>query len=286
MHEIIYKIVSQEIYNNILECETKNQNNENANYKLYIHIVSKELNNTDHDKYYVGITKRKVKVRWGKNGKNYTGLHIKNAINKYGWDNIEHIVITDKLLKDEAYEIEKSMIAYLHCNEKPYGYNISEGGDGGNRKPVCPVNQYDLDGNYIQSFECIADAARYIGCHRAYITHACKSHCKCHGYQWRYNWDTDVGFYRRKRQREVVQISTDGSQIINIFPSVAYIETQNFGLTASKIHTYMKNVTLIPLHDFYWIYKDDIINNSIKDNNVIKISRKEVEEYELHRKTG
>ena len=285
MHERIYKIASQEISDEILKYETKNQNDKNANYKLYIHIISKELNHSDHDKYYVGITKRKVNVRWGKDGKNYTGTHIKNAINKYGWKNIEHIIITEKLLKDEAFYIESKLIAYLHSNEKAYGYNISKGGDGGNRKAVCPVKQYDLDGNYIQTFDTITNAALAINCNRGDISQACKNHTKSHGYQWRYLKDNDIGYYQRKGQKDILQISSDGTKIINLYPSMAYILHKFSTYNKSSLHHVLNNKENIhTIYGYYWIYKENLINGFYSET--IKLTRKEVEEYELYRKTS
>ena len=56
------------------------------NYKVYIHI------NTTNGKRYYGITCQEVEKRW-KNGKGYyKNKYFTKAINKYGWDNFEHIV--------------------------------------------------------------------------------------------------------------------------------------------------------------------------------------------------
>ena len=100
-------------------------------YKLYIHIVSKKISGHSCDKYYVGITKQdKVNNRW-KNGKGYKGnKHFWRAIEKYGWENIEHQVIVSNLTKQEATNFEKIMIKELKANNFHYGYNITSGGEG------------------------------------------------------------------------------------------------------------------------------------------------------------
>ena len=66
------------------------------------------------------------------NGRGYNTQYFARAINKYGWDNIEHIVIYDDLTEDEAKELEQYMIQWYDTANPNYGYNISLGGEGGN----------------------------------------------------------------------------------------------------------------------------------------------------------
>lgn len=96
------------------------------NYKLYVHIAP-------NGKRYYGITKMKNMNRRWNNGKGYkTNQHFTRAINKYGWDNIQHIVLHEGLDEDEAKELEQYMIQWYDTANRAYGYNISLGGEGGN----------------------------------------------------------------------------------------------------------------------------------------------------------
>lgn len=62
------------------------------NYKVYIHIFPNK-------KVYIGMTCQEPKERW-KRGKAYKeNRHLYNAINKYGWENIEHKILFDNLEK-------------------------------------------------------------------------------------------------------------------------------------------------------------------------------------------
>jgi len=91
-------------------------------YTVYMHI-------TPNKKVYVGLTGRKPKVRWN-NGKHYTAhKHFDNAIKKYGWTNIEHIIIADELTKEEACLLEIDMIKYWNATNRGDGYNSSTGGE-------------------------------------------------------------------------------------------------------------------------------------------------------------
>ena len=82
-------------------------------------------------KMYFGQTCRDVKKRWRNGGKGYKGqTFMWNAIQKYGWYNIEHRIISIGLDKDEADFQEMFYISAYRTNEPEYGYNITSGGDG------------------------------------------------------------------------------------------------------------------------------------------------------------
>ena len=97
---------------------------------VYIH--TNKLNN----KVYIGITNRKPEHRWGKNGSKYNKKQpaFYNAIQKYGWDNFEHIIFADNLTEHEAKHMEIMLIALYKSNcckykNPEYGYNMTDGGD-------------------------------------------------------------------------------------------------------------------------------------------------------------
>lgn len=91
-------------------------------YKVYKHIFP-------NGKIYIGITKQDVKRRW-KNGYGYEiGLPVRNAINKYGWKNIEHIVLFENLNKKDAELKEIELIKEYKSADRNYGYNITNGGN-------------------------------------------------------------------------------------------------------------------------------------------------------------
>lgn len=78
---------------------------------------------------YIGITSKSLQQRWGKDGKRYANNpHFVSAIKKYGWDNIEHLLLFDNLTEEEAKMIEVDLIHYY----KKIGrsYNITDGGEG------------------------------------------------------------------------------------------------------------------------------------------------------------
>ena len=92
------------------------------NYKVYIHIFP-------NNKVYIGITRNRTDIRWA-NGKGYKSQKVmSNAINKYGWKNIEHKVLYENLTKEEAEQKEIELIAFYKSNQRKCGYNIENGGN-------------------------------------------------------------------------------------------------------------------------------------------------------------
>ena len=91
------------------------------NYKLYVHIAP-------NGKKYYGITKMEPEQRWA-NGRGYKNQFFARAINKYGWNNIQHIVLQEGLDEEEAKELEQYMIQWYDTTNHAYGYNVSLGGE-------------------------------------------------------------------------------------------------------------------------------------------------------------
>lgn len=91
------------------------------NYTVYMHI-------SPSGKRYVGITSVEPKTRWGNRGHNYKGQAFENAIKKYGWENIKHIILLTGLSKEEAESKEIELIARYKTTDKRYGYNVENGG--------------------------------------------------------------------------------------------------------------------------------------------------------------
>lgn len=87
-----------------------------------------------NEKKYVGITCRTTMNRWGSDGRKYKGQMVYKAIQKYGWDNINHEIIYSNLTKQEACKKEKELILKYHTwtgDEQCNGYNMSLGGEQG-----------------------------------------------------------------------------------------------------------------------------------------------------------
>ena len=131
-------------------------------------------------KIYIGITRRKPSIRW-KNGKGYhSNIYMQNAINKYGWNNVKHEILNIGLTLKEACDLEKKYIKDYKSYIREFGYNIDLGGTQEKilsdetikklsvvakkqkYKRSRKIYQYDLNGNFIKTWFCIADAVRFL----------------------------------------------------------------------------------------------------------------------------
>lgn len=274
-------------------------------WKVYKHT-------SPSNKVYIGITsKDNPNDRW-KNGKGYTEKqqpYFHRAIEKYGWDNIEHVILFDNLTQEEAFQKEIELISYYDATNKEKGYNVSLGGEAifkgrhhsdetkekisktfkdngihqGKDNPmygtVSPnrgkhhteetkqklseikkkyfeengfseslaeyiekhkrkVNQYDLEGNFIASYDSATQASEIITGNKKgkdTIINVCnRKHNKngaiiksYKGFQWRYAEDCDdIGKYNIKKadhssqEKSIVEIDTDGN-VIKQYNSIA-----------------------------------------------------------------
>ena len=114
------------LYNKV-KCATCvfNKRNISDEYKwtVYMHVFP-------NNKRYIGITHHEdPNIRWGVNGTNYAGQYVYTGIKKYGWDNIEHIILFNNLTLPEAALLEACYIALYSSNNIGYGYTKTCGGE-------------------------------------------------------------------------------------------------------------------------------------------------------------
>ena len=92
-------------------------------YIVYVHI-------TPDGMYYYGVTSQKVERRWGGNGRYYKTTSLYPYIEKFGWDNIQHIVLFKDQTKEDALWIEDFLITTAQedgvCINKQRSGNISK----------------------------------------------------------------------------------------------------------------------------------------------------------------
>lgn len=118
--------------------------NENYNYKIYVHI------NKINGKMYIGQTRQKAELRWRKGLGYQDSPYFWRAIQKYGWDNFDHIILIDNLCQYEADILENELIKKYDTTNGLYGYNLASGGNSPTMneeaKRHCRENHYNVCG--------------------------------------------------------------------------------------------------------------------------------------------
>ena len=93
-----------------------------SNYSVYQHV-------TPDGMYYFGQTSN-IKRRWRCNGAGYKRTALQPYIEKFGWDNIQHIVLFENQSKENALWIENFLIETAQedgvCINKNRSGNVSK----------------------------------------------------------------------------------------------------------------------------------------------------------------
>lgn len=97
-------------------------------YFVYVHV-----NKINGKKYYGQTCAPTPEQRFHKYGSGYRrSPYFWSAIQKYGWDNFEHIILHEGLTKRGADNLEKFYIKKDDTMNPLHGYNQTEGGEGYN----------------------------------------------------------------------------------------------------------------------------------------------------------
>lgn len=106
----------------ISEVDQMNFNCYNREFTVYMHV-------SPNGKRYIGITSQEPKLRWA-GGSGYSdNKHFKSAIDKYGWNNFEHIIVASGLSLKAACKMESDLISKYDTMNQEKGYNHTTGGN-------------------------------------------------------------------------------------------------------------------------------------------------------------
>ena len=121
---------------NMLKNNEQNEK-EIRKFKIYAHV------NKSNGKVYIGQTCKPVHYRWN-DGKGYIGCkYFWNAIQKYGLDNFEHLILFEVNNQELANISEQFLIQKYKSNNPNYGYNILSGGSN-----MCGENNPNYGNKY------------------------------------------------------------------------------------------------------------------------------------------
>ena len=193
---------------------------EENNYCVYMHICP-------NGKKYIGVSNN-INRRWGSMGQEYSQCKkFYYAIRKFGWLNIKHKILEENINKETAYKKEKEYISKYQTTNCKYGYNMTTGGSGvPNNSGYRRVEQYDITGKYIRTFDTCKEAANSLGLKSSgEISKICrkyKGHVSSHGFIFRYEGDSlDLHLLIRPNCIEIYQLD-ENKTIINKFPGLSY----------------------------------------------------------------
>lgn len=292
---------------------------EKNKWTVYLHIVPKAISGYDYDKYYVGITSQSPKNRWGKDGNIYKRSNqrfFENAINKYGWNNMDHLIVASHLTESEAKDMERVLIKRLD-SYGDHGYNLTLGGDGllGNvPKTSKIIHVFKTDGSYIESHDSYRFIKEKYHISERRIKTAIKSKLQILDYFFAYDEDVNPLYPDGYEIKELASYKTDyyvfqfdfEGKYINKFSS-AKEAAKKTGCGAREIYSqvsegndanyqchyiWKKNEDVVTTDDGYaikgfippaiWVYQFDFDGNFMERfDSIAKVSEK----YDLDRVT-
>jgi hypothetical protein len=202
-------------------------------YYLYVHI------NKLNFKSYIGITRRNPIYRWGKNGYYYKTQYFGRVIKKYFWVGFYHDVLYSNLTKLEAETLEYILIKKLHLNDKRFGYNIDNGGTSKGKVGLKTkqkmsdniskkVNQYSLDGTYLNTYKGAKEAMKITGVDKSAISMVCsKKRISAGEFLWCFEGDhpnielanKNINKILNRKEKKISKYDLNGS-IVNKYNSL------------------------------------------------------------------
>lgn len=98
--------------------------------RYIIYCITNKINN----KVYIGYTGKKINQRFNthiKNSEKKINRRLYDAMNKYGCENFTITELDNTELLESAQELECWYIHIFRSKDSKYGYNMTNGGDGG-----------------------------------------------------------------------------------------------------------------------------------------------------------
>lgn len=140
------------------------------------------------------------------------------AVKKYGIKNFIRTTIKEFNNMENAYKLEEELVNENFLKREDV-YNLAKGGQFHveNANPKKEVHMYDLDGNYIRSFDSVNEAAMTINPNAkngSHISRAIKSGYVYQQYQWSYE---KLPFMKKRTARKPKSFNTINSPKVGRF---------------------------------------------------------------------
>ena len=130
-----------------------------------IYKIQNKINNM----IYIGQS-IDILYRFKAHKKSYDNLAIHKAMQEYGIENFTFEIV-EECSREKLDEREKYWISYYDSYRN--GYNRTSGGSGTPLNKTKKVLQYDVEGNFIQSFNSEKEAADFLDTDPRYISNCC-----------------------------------------------------------------------------------------------------------------
>lgn len=173
---------------------------------------------------------------------------IHYAIKKYGIKNFKRITLAVFDSYEEALKLEAELVNEEFIKRSDT-YNVSLGGRGGNF--LFPINQFDLNGNLIYTWDNMILASEALGVSHTSINTAKLYKGSCLGYYWSTDSSINIKEYSLHKGTKTYQYSASG-KFIQVFNSVTEAAK---AINSEEKTIYRAIKSEIKHKDYYWSFK-------------------------------
>lgn len=228
-------------------------------------MIIYKTTNIVNGKIYVGKDEKNNPLYLG------SGKILKLSIKKYGIDKFKKEIIETCGTRKELDEREKYWIKELSATT--HGYNISEGGTGGQTK-FNKIYQFNKSGLLIKEWCSAAEINRVLKFDSSSILKACKGKLlSVNGFIWSYVNETKQ--YIDTKNIEILQYTKTG-ELVKVWPSIVKVKEET-GISDRQIQYTLDKLNLTA-KGYIWLrrkgniqQKITIIKNSyIGNKNAVK----------------
>lgn len=239
-----------------------------------------KVTNTVNGKVYIGQTRNTISSRWTSHKchakcDNKLNSNLHRAIRKYG---VDSFVVEEVEQCDNELLNEREIYWIQHYDSIKSGYNIAKGGLGYIHDAV-PVAQFDMDGNYVQTFPSVNDIASSMNVRPQAIYNVCDGYSPSFGgYQWKYLPDAEKCGMKLKKlkvcpKKVMVHQYTMGGNYIASFESISSAMYQFGAKGTGGIRACCEGRNRY-CHGYRWSYeKMDKLPPMRKDNGLRRVAK-------------
>jgi len=234
----------------------------------YIYKFTNKLNNMSYIGQSINPEKRKMEHLYGRiNGKN---PYFDRVLKKHGLENFDFEIIDSANTQEDIDKLEKEYIIKYN-SLKPNGYNILKGGreqrGAWNSKPI---DEYDLFGNYINSYESAGYYQNFIN--KDYDSRMIRRSCTEHKHYkdriFRFKGDSKPQPYKKPKSNKCIKVYQfdENGILIEEYNSIKDAsEKTNTSRTSiiGCLKGYYKKA-----NNYFWSYEDRI---EIKQSDKVRI---------------
>lgn len=148
---------------------------------------------------------------------------LQYAVKKYGVKNFKRTTIAVFDTLEEALELEAKIVNYDFLKRKDT-YNAQLGGITGYK--YLPINQFDLQGNFIKTWNNMADAADFYCISHTAIFNAVTFKGSCKGFFWSKQDKIDITQFLDQKETKCFQYDANTGKFVQFYNSIkeaAYI---------------------------------------------------------------